>query len=1008
VQYLRLSCKSIGFSAIAVGVGCSSTPAAPPPDAGPVAPALYAGEVCDTMNSSPMNLRFDPPSVVVAPNQTRPVQVTVEPDLCAPASLTFATGDPTIATAPASTILNLRTPSYTFMVTGGSTLGATSITGSIALPASAAASALPASAQSVTIALPVVVRDGTAPTCAVGEKSPTQTISGSHTSITGTGSLATATLSVPPGAFTRTDWLAIPPFPAQVACAASGGQPLDLTKTAPGNLVAIGPAVTFTGGAPLPQNQSLRREIDFAIPVNPASIPAAARMRHLQVLYQGPVAKTPRTITIASPRIVQLPGQDAYVLQFSSPWLGTFQAAFSPDAGTAHRSRHLTHRAVVGFSMGAAGAASFGMKHHDQFDVIAPMGGPSDWNWLLWFVEKYATGGFCPASQPNCTQYTPDKYPIAETYVHTEDWNHFWYEDGNGNGGHFSRQEYIQIFEDLALMSGDPDGQNPDPTLSFFPAGPKATDPFVKGSATGLPPGVDCRVTVAPISGDPNEAMQQQWQTQCTASRCDPKSTWVAPTGYYDATYNPAGTFPVISFCDGNDVGMGVSPYEDTWLPPTAATQFPVDLAFAVDLNGNGTRDLNEPVIRQGHEPWQDTGPDGLFDAMEPGYDPVTNPDPNQDDYDFQLNPSGTENNHHWDTGEPYQDFGIDGVQGTKQIAQGGYDFGEGDGKFTLTSGLLNFAAEDAHDILHQWSTNIPGGPMTDDQLLRFDVWSDGGVRDLFNFAAVANHLVGAVASRKAADGTQLRSTAFYNGFQTLPGQDPTMPDTFVPSSVIWADVADSPSVRYGTVDATPAQIQLGDGQHVGTAPQLLYRLESSLYWAAQHWPDADRTLTQLARENPETSTANVLGTSCEISGLCTFNFTGPVTKRTGPIVVQLPPGYGEEDNAERNVRYPIVYVLHGYGQSPSDLEAVAIVSTNFMNDEERSAGTRLAKFILVYVDGRCRVSADGAPECIQGTFYLNSNRPGGPQMDTWFDELVSYMDTNYRTMPASDVDVVE
>ena len=241
-----------------------------------------------------------------------------------------------------------------------------------------------------------------------------------------------------------------------------------------------------------------------------------------------------------------------------------------------------------------------------------------------------------------------------------------------------------------------------------------------------------------------------------------------------------------------------------------------------------------------------------------------------------------------------------------------------------------------------------------------------------------------------------------------LPGQDPTQPDNFSPNNMTWADVVDAPSVRYGTVDATPAQIQLGDGQHVGTAPQLLYRLESSLYWAAHHWPDADRTLTELARVNPETSTVNVLGTTCEIAGLCSFNFTGPITKRTGPIIVQLPPGYALGENVQRDVRYPIVYVLHGYGQDPSGLEAISIVTTNFMNDEERSSATRLAKFILVYVDGRCRIGADGKPECIRGTFYLNSSRPGGPQMDSWFDELVSYMDTNYRTMPASDVDVVE
>src|SRR5215472_1536337 len=137
--------------------------------------------------------------------------------------------------------------------------------------------------------------------------------------------------------------------------------------------------------------------------------------------------------------------------------------------------------------------------------------------------------------------------------------------------------------------------------------------------------------------------------------------------------------------------------------------------------------------------------------------------------------------------GEPFQDVGLDGVAATPQLAQGGYDYGEGDGVFTMADGLRNFYSVDAHSILHGWSTNIPGGPMLDSDVLRFDVWSDGGVRDVFLGAGIANHLEGAIGSRRAKDGTQLRSTAFYNGFGSLPGQDPTQPDLFVADSTRWA-----------------------------------------------------------------------------------------------------------------------------------------------------------------------------------------------------------------------------
>ncbi|MDF2698392.1 MAG: hypothetical protein K0S65_6776, partial [Labilithrix sp.] len=148
-------------------------------------------------------------------------------------------------------------------------------------------------------------------------------------------------------------------------------------------------------------------------------------------------------------------------------------------------------------------------------------------------------------------------------------------------------------------------------------------------------------------------------------------------------------------------------------------------------------------------------------------------------------------------------------------------------------------------------------------------------------------------------------------------------------------------------------------------------------------------------------------GVECEVFGKCEKIFTGPMTKRTGPIAVSLPPGYAQKDNVARNVRYPVLYVLHGYGQDPRDLEAVAIFTNNFMNGTNRSYATRLPKFIIVYVDGRCR-EHDGRPECIRGTFYMDSAREGGAKMDAWFTEVVQYIDQNYRTLPPSDVEVTD
>jgi hypothetical protein len=950
--------------------------------------------VCDVNPEAEVVVRFDPPRVVLAPGIARPVRMTVDPDFCKPATASFTTGDDTIAHAPAATTLDLRHASYDFSVAGLGKSGTTTLTVTVPGP--------DGTPQTGTIE--VEVRDGAPPTCA-GANAASQTIDGGHLAIAGQGALANAQMSVPGGAFTRQDELAIPPFPATLACAD------DLTQAAPGKPIALGPAVQFTAKAPVSTAVALRREIDFAIPINPAAFPPAARLRHLQVLFTSPRAKTPRAVTVANPRIDRV-GSD-YVLRFASPWIGTYQAAVAPDAGTHHRKRKIAHRAVVGVSMGAVGSSTFGLRHHDQFDAIVPMGGPANWTWLVWYIENYALGGFCKAGDSGCQKYAPNMYPINEPIVHTMDFNHFWYQTGSGNGGNFPRSEYLQIFQDLAVMLGDANGQNDDQdNLWYFPRGPKATDKWVTGPTDGNgKPLYDCAITVDPIKDDPNQQQQQLVQDECAKFRCAVDATgrmvngYVAPSNYFDAKFNPDGSHPVISFCDGGQSGQ--SPYVDTWRAPTPDEARPVTVALAVDLNGNGVRDADEPVISQGHEDFDDTGTDGVADAQEPGYDPVLNPDPNGDDYDNYINPNGTEANHRHEDGEPYRDNGLDGVPDTATRHVAG-DFGENDGKYTESDGLKAFYASDAHSIVHQWSKGIPAGAFDDDALQRFDILSDGGVRDLFNFAVTGSHLTGALGGRARADGTRIRSAAYYNGFSFLPGQTIGKEPDYQPSNTLWADTADFPSIRYGSVDASPSDIDRGDGQHVGTADQLLHRIETSFYFVAKSWSDADRTQTTLARDNPETTTVNPLGVDCEVDGRCEEIFTGPATKRSGPIAVTLPPGYALEENRVRDVRYPVLYVLHGYGQDPRDLEAVAIFTNNFMNAPERSYATRMPKFIVVYVDGRCRIGADGKPECIRGTFWEDSPHAKGAHLDSWFVEVMDHIDKTYRTMPATEIDVTD
>ncbi|UCE38552.1 MAG: hypothetical protein JSW00_04800 [Thermoplasmata archaeon] len=81
------------------------------------------------------------------------------------------------------------------------------------------------------------------------------------------------------------------------------------------------------------------------------------------------------------------------------------------------------------------------------------------------------------------------------------------------------------------------------------------------------------------------------------------------------------------------------------------------------DTDGDGLYDEEEfflgtnPTLRDSDgdglwDGWRDTGTDGLLSEEEPGYDPVTNPDPSDDDFDPDSNSDGKERNSVFDTGE--------------------------------------------------------------------------------------------------------------------------------------------------------------------------------------------------------------------------------------------------------------------------------------------------------------------------------------------------------------------
>ena len=135
---------------------------------------------------------------------------------------------------------------------------------------------------------------------------------------------------------------------------------------------------------------------------------------------------------------------------------------------------------------------------------------------------------------------------------------------------------------------------------------------------------------------------------------------------------NPTGLLPVITY---EDPGPG------DW----------VEVLLALDSNGNGKRDLGEPILRQFYEPFTDTNVNGIYDP-----------------------------------GEYFFDTGLDGVSGT-------HDYGEGDRNFTYNPNHGNFLAEDP-------LTRAETLSLTDLQGL--NLYIDAGTEDEFQFNIHAENFV--------------------------------------------------------------------------------------------------------------------------------------------------------------------------------------------------------------------------------------------------------------------------
>ncbi|HEX9105056.1 MAG TPA: hypothetical protein VF997_22750, partial [Polyangia bacterium] len=632
-------------------------------------------------------------------------------------------------------------------------------------------------------------------------------------------------------------------------------------------------------------------------------------------------------------------------VHFHAPDVATYQVAVKNGSGK-KTTRHFTYRAVAGVSMGGLGSSVNFWRHPERYDAVGVMGadpGP-DLTYTLGMIHDFFFSGFCTAADGKVGQLcAPKRQLLTDQGERMSTFESFLYEAGEGVGLTLRRSLYVRANRDLSRAMGNGVYYNPD--SPYLPPG-------VPTSTLALPPATACAQPIV-------------------------------LKNFFDKHYNPDGKLDVITFCDGNDSDAnGLGKFD----PSVPATD-PAQILLAVDVNGNGKRDSGEPVLVQGNEPFDDVGTDGLADAQEPGYDPVSNPDPSGDDYHYLWNPTGTENNWRYDDGEPYQDVGVDGVP----MSVGGcpatsgvpncYDYGEGNGHFDYTPGQAGWRADDPRTNLDKLSAA---------DVERLDTWYDAGIRDFFNAQVSTNSLMGALGLKGAP-------ARVWEGFPAIVGGAYSNENAFDANKVDWPSLGRHVYVRYGDPDLTQDVVEsTGDGRHVGSATQAVHRAQALLFFLANRWPDGDRLVAKVDSAN-----SHIQATFMASTG------------RMSPYSVILPPGYTQPENAAK--RYPVVYFMHGYGMDPEGIAQVSLIAQNAMVDSRQTDQTRMPKFIIVLVDGKCRPGGDVSTAplpttgdlCEEGTFYTD-HPEGDTKAETELMELEDYIDANYRTRPPADVPFTE
>ena len=112
--------------------------------------------------------------------------------------------------------------------------------------------------------------------------------------------------------------------------------------------------------------------------------------------------------------------------------------------------------------------------------------------------------------------------------------------------------------------------------------------------------------------------------------------------------------------------------------------------------------------------------------------------------------------------------------------------------------------------------------------------------------------------------------------------------------------------------------------------------------------------------------------------------FYSPSLDQTRMVDIYLPPGY----DANTDLYYPVIYYLHGWGGNQNFLSTISSYATQKINNGE--------------IDPLIIVCASNYTAPFDGSMYMNSPVHGNYE-DYMINDLISWLDTTYRTVPSRD-----